>query len=53
LLGAGGHLPGMFLVRRGSRIPDFVAWLALAAHSDDDRWRDQVSTSHDLAPSQD
>jgi hypothetical protein len=32
----------MFLVRRGSRIPDFVAWLALAAHSDDDRWRDQV-----------
>jgi Domain of unknown function (DUF5615) len=43
LLGAGGHLPGMFLVRRGSRIRELVGWLALAAQSgDDDQWRDQV-----------
>ena len=43
LLRAGGHLPGMFLIRRRSRIRDVVAWLALAAQSgDDDEWRDQV-----------
>jgi hypothetical protein len=40
---AGGHLPGVFLIRRRSRIRDVVAWLALAAQSgDDDQWRDQV-----------
>jgi hypothetical protein len=43
LLQAGGHLTGMFLIRRRSRIRDLVAWLALAAQSgDDDQWRDQV-----------
>ena len=43
LLKAGGHLPGMFLIRRRSRLRDVVTWLALAAHSgDDDQWRDQV-----------
>jgi len=43
LLQAGGHLPGMFMIRRRSRIRDPVAWLALAAQSgDDDQWRDQV-----------
>src|ERR1022692_1841420 len=43
LLRAGRHLPGMFLIRRRSRIRDVVAWLALAAQSgDDDEWRDQV-----------
>jgi hypothetical protein len=43
LLQAGGHLPGMFLIRRRSRIRDLVAWLALAAKSgDDDQWRDRV-----------
>lgn len=43
LLHAGGHLPGMFLIRRRSRIRDLVAWLALAAQSgDEDQWRDQV-----------
>jgi hypothetical protein len=39
----GGHLQGMFLVRRGCRIRDVIDWLALAADSgDDDQWRDQV-----------
>jgi hypothetical protein len=43
LLQAGGHLPGLFLIRRRSRIRDIVAWLALAARSgDDDHWRDRV-----------
>jgi Domain of unknown function (DUF5615) len=43
LLHVGGHLPGMFLIRRGSRIRDLVTWLVLAAQSDDeDQWRDQV-----------
>ena len=43
LLRAGGHLPGMFLIRRRSRIRDLVVWLALAAQSgDDDQWSDQV-----------
>jgi hypothetical protein len=43
LLQAGGHSPGLFLIRRRSRIRDVVAWLALAARSgDDDQWRDQV-----------
>jgi len=43
LLQAGGHLQGMFVIRRRSRIRDVVAWLALAARSgDDDQWRDQV-----------
>jgi hypothetical protein len=43
LLQAGGHLPGMFLIRRRSRIRDIVAWLVLVAQSgDDEQWRDQV-----------
>jgi hypothetical protein len=43
LLQAGGHLPGMFLVRPRSRIRDIVDWLVAAASSgDDDQWRDQV-----------
>jgi hypothetical protein len=43
LLKAGGHSPGLFLIRRRSRIRDIVAWLALAAQSgDDDQWKDQV-----------
>jgi hypothetical protein len=43
LLKAGGHLPGLFLIRRRSRIRDIIAWLALAARSGDDyQWRDQV-----------
>jgi hypothetical protein len=43
LLDAGGHLPGMFLIRRRSRIRDLVAWLALVAQSDDEgQWRDRV-----------
>jgi hypothetical protein len=42
-LNAGGQLPGMFLIRRWSRVGDIIAWLALAAQSgDDDQWRDQV-----------
>jgi Domain of unknown function (DUF5615) len=43
LLDAGGHVPGMFLIRRGSRIRDLVDWLALVAQSDDEhQWRDRV-----------
>src|SRR5690348_3612500 len=32
-LHAGGHCPGMFLIRPRSRIPELVAWLAMAAQS--------------------
>jgi len=42
-LEAGGHPPGMFVVRPRSRVRDILAWLVEAADSgDDDQWRDQV-----------
>jgi hypothetical protein len=42
-VGAGGHLPGMFVIRPRSRVRDLVDWLIEAAHSgDDDQWQDQL-----------
>jgi hypothetical protein len=42
-LAAGGHLPGMFVIRPRSRLRDLVDWLIEAADSgDDDQWRDQL-----------
>jgi Domain of unknown function (DUF5615) len=41
-LSNGGHLPGMFVIRRGSRLRDVLNWLVMASDTgDDDQWRDQ------------
>lgn len=42
-LADGGHLPGMFAIRRGARLKDVLDWLvAVADEDDDDQWRDQL-----------
>ncbi|HVS34466.1 MAG TPA: hypothetical protein VMS17_02725 [Gemmataceae bacterium] len=42
-LGAGRHLPGVFLVRSGSRVSQVVAFLVLAAHAGDPAdYRDRI-----------
>ena len=42
-LAAGGHCPGIFLLRRGARISDVVAFLVLAdAASDPEDWANRV-----------
>jgi hypothetical protein len=42
-LAAGAHCPGVFLLPRGARISDVVAFLALAdAASDPEDWADRV-----------
>jgi hypothetical protein len=39
-LAAGRHSPGLFLIRKQSRLDDLVAFLAIAAHDgDEDAWR--------------
>jgi len=41
---AGHHSPGVFLIRRRSRLTDVVAFLSLAAGEDDDgQWRDSIT----------
>lgn len=41
---AGHQSPGLFLIRRGARLWDVVAFLAYAADAgDEDQWRDQVT----------
>lgn len=42
-LSSGGHLPGLFIIRRGSRLRDIFDWLISAVDTgDDDQWRDQL-----------
>jgi hypothetical protein len=42
-LAAGGHSPGLFLVRRPITIPEIISALTLYAHaSEPDEWRDQI-----------
>jgi hypothetical protein len=42
-LANGGHLPGMFAIRPGSRLRDVLDWLILAADAgDDDQWLDRL-----------
>ncbi len=42
-LNAGGHSPGIFLLRRGSRLALIVDHLALAAHaSEASEWSDRI-----------
>jgi hypothetical protein len=43
-LAAGGHSPGVFLIRSGSTIRSVVEFLEAAAHaSDPSEWQDQVT----------
>jgi hypothetical protein len=42
-LQAGHHSPGIFMLRRGSRLSQVVAHLALAAHASDAwEWKDRI-----------
>jgi hypothetical protein len=43
-LHAGRSSPGLFIVRRRTRLSDVLAFLVQAAHAgDEDQWRDQVT----------
>jgi hypothetical protein len=43
-LAAGHRSPGIFLIQRGCRIRDVVAFLALAAHAgNESQWWDQIT----------
>jgi hypothetical protein len=43
-LAAGHSSPGVFLIQRGCRIPDLVAFLAFAAYAGDEaQWVDQIT----------
>jgi hypothetical protein len=44
-LRAGRHCPGIWLIRRGSTIPQVIAFLEIAAYaSDPSDWQDQLET---------